>query len=219
MVINGVYLVSPPSRSLSRKYTGYTTDLNKDVAMNLWTKVFMMSKTPEKQVFAARAACFIADHYEAAFNEDFSTTHLYRAVEYAAYAVILGCTAPAVLAVAQLYRRVLSRPDLNELLSPEGLAYLKLQETQWYPLFDLFDRRQKVCHEADERREAKERMKPNAYRCAKDGCPVRATSQMGLKRCSGPCPEEYKPSYCSKECQRIVSRRTHSPFHTQKCAY
>ncbi|KZT63414.1 hypothetical protein DAEQUDRAFT_133399 [Daedalea quercina L-15889] len=54
---------------------------------------------------------------------------------------------------------------------------------------------------AEEQRDAKKRRKPNAYRCAREGCPVQATSQAALKRCGGPCPEEYKPYYCSKECQ------------------
>lgn len=190
--------------------------------MELWTKVFIMislKPTPEDRVLAATATCYNAEYYSAAFDEDPSTSKLCRAVECADYAVILGCTAPHVLHVAKLYKQILSRPDLDVLLPPEALPDLILLRTEWKDLFDLYDRREKVCREANERREAQERMNPNAYRCAKDGCPVRATSHMGLKRCSGPCPEEYKPSYCSKECQRIVSRRTHSPFHTQKCAY
>lgn len=72
-------------------------------------------------------------------------------------------------------------------------------------LWRLVERRGKAMDAAKRKREAKERRKPNAYQCANDGCPVRAASQMGLKQCAGPCPEEYKPSYCSKECQRKVS--------------
>lgn len=72
-------------------------------------------------------------------------------------------------------------------------------------LWAVVDRREKVMDEAARKRQEKERRKPNAYQCAREGCPVQATSKMALRKCGGPCPTHYKPSYCSRECQQVVS--------------
>lgn len=49
--------------------------------------------------------------------------------------------------------------------------------------------------------DAKIEKRPNAYHCAADGCPIKATQKAGLLRCAGPCLHDIKPSYCSKQCQ------------------
>ncbi|KAI0737075.1 hypothetical protein C8Q80DRAFT_1115421 [Daedaleopsis nitida] len=43
---------------------------------------------------------------------------------------------------------------------------------------------------------------PNRYRCAADGCGIQAINSRALRKCSGNCPEQFKPHYCSLECQK-----------------
>jgi hypothetical protein len=67
----------------------------------------------------------------------------------------------------------------------------------------------------DRHRDAKTSKAPNLYQCAAEGCGIQATRVKGLRQCSGNCPPDVKPSYCSKECQRMVrstSRTTGSNF-------
>ncbi len=45
---------------------------------------------------------------------------------------------------------------------------------------------------------------PHLYRCANDGCEIRATNRSALRRCGGGCPPERTPHYCSDLCQRQV---------------
>ncbi|KAJ7143767.1 hypothetical protein C8R44DRAFT_864801 [Mycena epipterygia] len=56
------------------------------------------------------------------------------------------------------------------------------------------------------------RMKqPNRYMCANVGCPVASDSGHMLRRCSGQCDQDKKPSYCGKDCQR-ADWKNHKPF-------
>lgn len=66
------------------------------------------------------------------------------------------------------------------------------------------ERKKRAFSMADEDREAKVRRTPNDHACARDGCPIKATSQAAIRRCKGPCLEESKPAYCGVECQRLV---------------
>ncbi|KAI1786990.1 hypothetical protein LXA43DRAFT_1168062 [Ganoderma leucocontextum] len=49
---------------------------------------------------------------------------------------------------------------------------------------------------------SKIRESPQQFQCAAEDCDVRTMDKRRLKRCSGSCPPEMKPSYCSKDCQR-----------------
>ncbi|KAI0640701.1 hypothetical protein C8Q79DRAFT_920935 [Trametes meyenii] len=42
---------------------------------------------------------------------------------------------------------------------------------------------------------------PNQYRCAADGCGIQTLHKSVLRKCSGNCPPETKPHYCSRLCQ------------------
>ena len=42
---------------------------------------------------------------------------------------------------------------------------------------------------------------PFDYACSNEGCTTRAKSSASLKACSGKCPSDLKPHYCSKQCQ------------------
>lgn len=58
----------------------------------------------------------------------------------------------------------------------------------------------------DLKRKRKMRKDPNAYICAAEGCGIEATHKAALRACSGKCAKEGKPAYCSKECQKKVSK-------------
>ncbi|KAL1938221.1 hypothetical protein VTO73DRAFT_11865 [Trametes versicolor] len=53
---------------------------------------------------------------------------------------------------------------------------------------------------------------PHLYRCANDGCDIRAYSKSALRRCGGDCPPERKAHYCSEYCQR-----RHWTIHREFC--
>jgi len=59
-------------------------------------------------------------------------------------------------------------------------------------------------NKAAAKRDAKVSKAPLKYVCAADDCGIQATKKSGLLRCAGKCPVVYKPSYCSKECQKMV---------------
>ena len=42
---------------------------------------------------------------------------------------------------------------------------------------------------------------PGEYVCGAEGCSTRSKSSASLKACSGKCPLDLKPRYCSKQCQ------------------
>ncbi|KAJ7729106.1 hypothetical protein DFH07DRAFT_756952, partial [Mycena maculata] len=75
-----------------------------------------------------------------------------------------------------------------------------------------YDKREAEMATEERKRLAKIAKAPNAYRCATEGCDIEATNKRTLLRCSGKCPGEYKPSYCSKECQK-----RDWPVHKQIC--
>ncbi|KAI0641066.1 hypothetical protein C8Q79DRAFT_930333 [Trametes meyenii] len=52
---------------------------------------------------------------------------------------------------------------------------------------------------------------PNAYFCSAPGCGIGVAQKKTLRKCSGKCPEERKPHYCSKNCQ-TKDWKTHKQF-------
>lgn len=57
---------------------------------------------------------------------------------------------------------------------------------------------------ASAKRDSKVARTPLKYVCAAEDCGIQATKKSGLLRCAGKCPVVFKPSYCSKECQKMV---------------
>ena len=54
---------------------------------------------------------------------------------------------------------------------------------------------------------AQEKVRPERYQCGDKSCGNTTLKGGNLKKCGGACPEEIKPSYCSKQCQIRVSPR------------
>lgn len=79
---------------------------------------------------------------------------------------------------------------------------------QLQPLWKAHDDYLARLQEQEALRLAKISGAPHLYRCANDGCGIRATNKAALKQCGGSCPPERKPRYCTAHCQRAVRRAT-----------
>ena len=108
-------------------------------------------------------------------------TTLAIALTYADKSARFGFVSQAVLDVAEAGIRTLGRPMLN-MFSALKKAY------------------QDYCTQA----ERKSRSCGRTFPCAA-GCGIAASKPSGLRRCMGKCPAAFKPSYCSKDCQALVS--------------
>lgn len=117
------------------------------------------------------------------------------------FAASRGLISPTTLLVASHLERLLQNLHMLE----EWIrADFKAKASGYKALWAALERRNQALAERDRKRAAKVGRAPNAYACARNGCPIKATSKMALRRCTGPCPEEVKPAYCGVECQRLV---------------
>ncbi|EJF60585.1 hypothetical protein DICSQDRAFT_62623 [Dichomitus squalens LYAD-421 SS1] len=114
------------------------------------------------------------------------------AAVHANYSVCLGLVSPAVLVVG------LGVKDVMEKL---GIDVTKTSP-RFKPLWDAVKKREDEVLAEQRRRQAKLAKEANAYICAAEGCKVEGLHKAALKACSGRCPPDLKPHYCSKECQR-----------------
>ncbi|KAH9485657.1 hypothetical protein JR316_0002567 [Psilocybe cubensis] len=82
----------------------------------------------------------------------------------------------------------------------------------WYKdAVRAFEAREKEVQQAREKMVKKRLKHTTRYRCAAPNCDIEADTGSKLSRCSGPCDEDKKPYYCSKECQR-EDWKNHKPF-------
>ena len=126
---------------------------------------------------------------------------LYEAAQYADVAAGWGHVSPAVLNIARHLLRLGQNNGLD------------VRHTKRYePFEDLWKAwNVRVQEMAEEKRvkDAKAGRHPNAYACAAPGCGVMAKERKAFMRCSGKCPPERKPHYCSKTCQKKVRKFYH----------
>ena len=122
---------------------------------------------------------------------------LFTAARHANESVKLGLVSRATLFVGK---------DIRQRAAEKGWQDTELAVRM--PMFaDLWDALLKHLRDAEEKQKAQERKvekRPNEYICAGPGCGIGAKQRTTLKMCSGGCPKELKPSYCSKECQKKV---------------
>ncbi|KIM41576.1 hypothetical protein M413DRAFT_445548 [Hebeloma cylindrosporum] len=123
-------------------------------------------------------------------------------------------------ASARLGRRATPNPAL-----PASSAVLWFMNTFFEPLsvkhpelyfffkdaIAAMNERQKQVESGRKKMQAKRMKKPNRYRCAAVGCGVEADSGKMLSKCAGKCDPDKKPSYCSKECQKL-DWKNHKPY-------
>ena len=131
--------------------------------------------------------------------------YLYDAGSCANEAVALGLISPATLMVASRIESLgFRRPEDNKFPEHSTERYEQLTD-----LWEALDARKAEMAEESLKREAKVSKDPLSYFCAAEDCGIVATKKSTLQRCGGGCPPVFKPSYCSKYCQkavRIVSR-------------
>ncbi|RPD60876.1 hypothetical protein L227DRAFT_501141, partial [Lentinus tigrinus ALCF2SS1-6] len=118
---------------------------------------------------------------------------LRQAAVFANETAKFGFVSPYVLYLSQTLVRFGERDGIDVRNDPRfrNLTYL----------WRVHDIRKRQMLEEQSRRDRKVARVPDAYVCAAAGCRVSAVHQGGLRACSGRCPPERKPRYCSKECQ------------------
>lgn len=130
---------------------------------------------------------------------------LYRAGNNANEAILLGLISPGALRIGfSVEAQGLRKPGDNRLsgLSTDGFERLT-------DLWEAIDMRTEEMNKASAKKEPKGSRAPLKYICSVEDCGIQATKKSGLLRCAGKCPVVFKPSYCSKECQKMVR---HFPF-------
>ncbi|KAI0364545.1 hypothetical protein BV20DRAFT_830292 [Pilatotrama ljubarskyi] len=117
-----------------------------------------------------------------------------QAVHHANESVKLGLVSPIVLRVGLMMR------DLGAQL---GVDVSQMGRSRRFrPLWRAVTHRMEELYAEERKKQARVGRKPNAYMCAAEGCGIRADGRAALKACSGKCPPDLKPHYCSKECQK-----------------
>jgi len=131
---------------------------------------------------------------------NFHLDRLYDAGNNANKAIALGLISPATLKVAMSIEEVgLRRPRDDRFLGYSTERFERLTD-----LWEAFDTRKAEKAEEDLKREVKVAKDPLSYFCAAEDCGIVGTSKSALWKCSGGCARVFKPSYCSRDCQKTV---------------
>jgi len=131
---------------------------------------------------------------------------LYDAGSCANKAVALGLISTVTLDVAEEIEEMgFRRPEDNK--SPQ---YSTARFEELTDLWEALDARDAERAEENQKREAKVSKDPLGYFCAAEDCGIVVTKKSTLRRCAGECPSAFKPSYCSKDCQKTVRFPPHT---------
>ena len=200
--------VNPNSLGASRMHTGCGASQDKDAALDWWRRIsdptnpnFVRSAS---RLLKARAlSCLSSAYFDKSFlpDETLQIDDLYRAAQLANASASLGLVSPVVLAIAGRVEKVGLRRQAD--CHFEGIDTSRFEILEF--LWKVADARTEEMDKKHQKRNAKVSHTPNLYICAAEGCGIEGTSRSGLLRCSGKCPPDVKPSYCSKECQKAVS--------------
>ena len=158
--------------------------------------------TVSRRVEACAWSCLARLHIERSVDADnvCNADSVFRAANCADNAAALGLVSPAVISIGtKLARYKTQYPTADEELSFDAPRFRKLTF-----LHEALERRNREYEAEQQQRELKTSHRPAMYICAAEGCGIEATKKSGLKACSGACPAERKPRYCSKECQKKV---------------
>ena len=132
--------------------------------------------------------------------ERWNIDSLHRAGSNADEAVSLGITGSGALRVGfSIESQGFRRPENNRFPGLNTDRFERLTE-----LWEAIDARTAEIDRASAKGDTKVSKAPLKYVCSTEDCGIQATKKMGLLRCAGKCPVVFKPSYCSKECQKIV---------------
>jgi len=169
-----------------------------------------------RRIKAQAHSCLAAGWFDRAIEdpERWNIDSLYRAGSNANEAISLGLLSPAALRAGfSIESQGFRRPEDNRF---PGLSTDRFE--QLTELWEAIDMRTAEVNKAKAKRDAKVSKAPLKYACSAEDCGIQATKKSGLLRCAGKCPVVFKPSYCSKECQKMV-RRFFPPLdlHIQSC--
>lgn len=184
-------------------WVGCGTKQNKQDALNWWLSLTDEShpayiREVSPRIRARAFACLADYHWETRIVDGvtWNIDSVYRAALSADSCIAYGLVTPNTLWIGNKTRELLSQPFQA---GKNNSRFGRLDS-----LWDALDTRQKEMEAEDDKRRKKVSKAPNMYMCAAQGCGIQATKKSGLSRCAGSCPQELKPGYCSKSCQRAV---------------
>jgi len=197
------------NRRLAREWTGYGAPRDKPAAAAKWT-VLATYREDVPLSLRARAYSSLARGWLDLAVENgpaLNINYLYDAGNNANEAIALGLISPAALMVASRIESAgFRRPEDNKFPEHSTERFERLTD-----LWEAFDARTAEIAEEGLKREAKVSKDPLGYFCAAEDCGIVATKKSTLRRCGGGCPRAFKPSYCSKYCQKAVRFLSYTP--------
>ncbi|KAH8102279.1 hypothetical protein BXZ70DRAFT_1076798, partial [Cristinia sonorae] len=196
-----------------RLWTGCTVKKDVNRAMEWWLRIStdtQLNGLPvPKNIMVRAIACLANSQWELRITPEdgpdvWNIDSVYRAGGFADTCCSLGFVPPCVLFIGTRILDLQAQPNaaLQGFRHPRFSALTFLREA--------VKRRGLEVEKESKRRDEKIEKAPNAYICAAPGCGIEGTRKSALLRCSGKCPMDIKPSYCSKECQR-AHWKTHKP--------
>lgn len=188
--------------SKSREWTGYGTPENRDSALERWTSLATSAPNVPRRIKARAHSCLSAGWFERATEDHkrWNIDSLYRSGSNANEAISLGLISPGALRAGfSIESQGFRRPEDNRFPGLNTDRFERLAE-----LWEAIDMRKGEVNRASAKRDTKVSRAPLKYVCSAGDCGIQATKKSGLLRCAGKCPVVFKPSYCSKECQKMV---------------
>lgn len=191
-----------------RMYAGCGASQDRDAALDWWRRISdptypSFIKSSSRPLKARALACLANAYYEKCClpNQTLQIDDLYRAAQLANAAASWGLTSPIVLSVGNRVEKFGLRRQADCQFKGVDTSRFEAFEFLW----KVVDARSEQLKKVREKRDAKVLQAPNLYVCAREGCGIEGTSRSALQQCSGKCPLDAKPSYCSRECQKAVS--------------
>ena len=181
-----------------------------------WTFLTSVAPNVPRRIKAQAHSCLAIGWFDLAVEdpERWNIDSLYRAGSNANEAVSLGLISPGALRAGfSIEKQGFRRPEENRFPEVDTDRFEGLAE-----LWEATDMRLAEVNKVTAKRDAKVSKTPLQYVCAAEDCGIQATKKSGLLRCGGKCPMPFKPSYCSKECQKMVCRFSPAlDFPIQSC--
>lgn len=190
------------SDNTTREWTGYGTLQNRDSALARWSLLASTAPDVPHRIKAQAYSCLATGWFDRAIEdpERWNIDALYRAGISANEAVSLGLISPGALRAGfSIDHQGFRRPEENRFPEVDTGMFERLTD-----LWEAIDMRMAEVNKVTAKRDAKVSKAPLQYVCAARDCGIQATKKSGLLRCGGKCPMPFKPSYCSKECQKMV---------------
>jgi len=187
---------------MTRQWTGFGAPQDKTAALVKWIHLTSYREDLPLSLKARAHSSLARGFFDMACDKNFKildVDRLYDVGNSANEAVALGLISPVTLKVA---------------MTIESAGFREHSTGKFERLTDLWGalnaRRAEKAGE-DLKREVKVSNDPLSYFCAAEDCGIVATKKSTLWRCGGGCPQAFKPSYCSKDCQKAVRSVPYSP--------